>query len=76
MQTIKTHWDSVAFGKFLAEVQGFLRSQFGVAANSNGFIIDGLENRCPRHGGGTRRHTQWDIVSLEYCDSVRTDNLE
>jgi len=39
MQNIKTHWDSVAFGKFLAEVQGFLRTHFGVAANPAGITM-------------------------------------
>jgi hypothetical protein len=36
---IKKHWDSIAFAKYLGEVDGYLRSQFGVAVSPAGIKL-------------------------------------
>jgi hypothetical protein len=39
MQTIQNHWRKAAFNDYVAQVQGFLTSQFGVVANARGLAL-------------------------------------
>ena len=39
MQTIQNHFHKAAFNEYVAQVQGFLTSQFGVVANARGLAL-------------------------------------
>jgi hypothetical protein len=39
MQTIQNHFHKAAFNDYVAQVQGFLTSRFGVVANARGLAL-------------------------------------